>query len=57
MIAYLTYGTPPGEQDPVTSVEVLNRNDACKSCAVILQQYFSRVPRVIHFYANEYTKY
>jgi hypothetical protein len=57
MIAYLTHGLPASEQVPVTSVEVLNRNDACKSCALILQHYFKQVPRVIHFYGNEYTKY
>lgn len=57
MIAYLTHGQAAGESATVTSVEVLNRNDACKSCALILQQYFKHVPRVIHFYGNDYTKY
>lgn len=56
VIAYLAYSdkVPP---TPITSIKVYNRNDACKSCAALLQQHFKRMTSVIHIYGNEYTKY
>jgi hypothetical protein len=56
MIAYLTQGGVPNRSS-ADLVEVLNRNDACKSCASLLQQYFKPFAKVIHFYGNDYTKY
>jgi len=56
MIAYLTQGGVSARA-PSVSVEVLNRNDACKSCASLLQLYFKPFEKVIHFYGNDYTKY
>lgn len=56
MIAYLTQGGV-SDRAPTVSVEVLNRNDACKSCASLLQQYFKPFEKVIHFYGNDYKKY
>lgn len=55
MIAYLTQGGVPGRTS-TDSVEVLNRNNACKSCASVMQQYFTPFKEVIHFYGKDYPK-
>lgn len=57
MIAYVEYGGRAPYAPPITSIQVFNRNDACKSCAAILQQHFKGKNEVIHIYGNEYTKY
>lgn len=58
MIAHLTQGGRPEGIDTIKSLEVLNRNDACKSCATTLQHLFSQLDAdIVHFYGNEYPEY
>lgn len=57
MIAYLTQGGVPGGLARTASIEVLNRNDACKSCASLLQTLFEKFDKVTHFYGNSYDRY
>jgi hypothetical protein len=57
MIAYLTQGGTSEDRTKSDSVIVLNRYDACKSCATILQQYFKPFQRVVHLFGKAYPKY
>lgn len=56
---FIAYATRGGQntRTRTDSIEVLNRNDACKSCASLLQQYFKPFGTVIHFYVRDYEKY
>lgn len=56
---FIAYSTRGGQRTRTRtdSIEVLNRNDACKSCASLLQQYFKPFGAVIHFYVRDYEKY
>jgi hypothetical protein len=56
VIAFLEYGGRQGKP-PIREIDVFNRNDACKSCAPLLQTFFKDKEKVTHVFVNEYVKF